>query len=300
MARLSIVIPHLGPAESLERTLVSVLEQGHPDNQIIVAHRGDYDDPYDLGRTEVEFVACDAHASAVDLMNEGLARARGEWLQTLLPGAVVEDSWMVSMKQVLSHASCEAVAPWLVATDLSASHSWSGLDAQPLPRRQFVRGSSRRDACVPTWCGGIYRTATLQAIGGWMNGLSREAAEAELGLLFRRLGWSAVSTDKLRVLAERTTLEGRVGGYQQGQVAGQLACAYAELGGEDQQLASMIARLGHLIGGLAQPSSIAERLGWCLGVADRSLVATVRWRWEQADRGRLALESGKRSLRRAA
>ena len=54
MARLAIVITDGGSIESLESTLVSVLENRPPDCEVLVALAGPYADPYELSG-EVRF-----------------------------------------------------------------------------------------------------------------------------------------------------------------------------------------------------------------------------------------------------
>ena len=54
--QLSIVVPVHGDAAAFESTLISVLENQPAASEVIVAHDGSYDDPFDLGE-EVRFVS---------------------------------------------------------------------------------------------------------------------------------------------------------------------------------------------------------------------------------------------------
>ncbi len=62
--RLSILIPALGIAEELERTLLSVLENRPEDAEVVVVDAFGYDDPYDLGSAEVRLIHSDLAVSA--------------------------------------------------------------------------------------------------------------------------------------------------------------------------------------------------------------------------------------------
>ncbi len=99
MPRLSIIIPTLGDWESLETTLVSVLQNRPPLSEVIVVLNRTYDDPYDL-EGEVRFVEVPGRtpskhrrAGLVELVNTGLAAADSELLHVLSCGMTVGDGW---------------------------------------------------------------------------------------------------------------------------------------------------------------------------------------------------------------
>jgi len=95
-----------------------------------------------------------------------------------------------------------------------------------------------------------------------------------------------VAEPESRMTAPRSVIEGQLGGYQVGSYAGKLAMAYSQLVSNPLASDSFAARIGHLAGGLISPSSVAERLGWVLGLSDRSLVAEIRTRIEEAEANR--------------
>ena len=71
MPRLAIVITAVGSVESVERTLVSVLENRPTDCEVFVALNQPYSDPYDL-KDEVRFVQNDSR-SVCQRINQTLA-----------------------------------------------------------------------------------------------------------------------------------------------------------------------------------------------------------------------------------
>ena len=85
MSRLAIVISAAGNVESLEATLLSVLENKPADCQIIVALNEAYSDPYDL-KDEVRFVTSRAGAGPIECLNRAY-RPHGRRWCTCWPAA---------------------------------------------------------------------------------------------------------------------------------------------------------------------------------------------------------------------
>jgi hypothetical protein len=60
-----------------------------------------------------------------------------------------------------------------------------------------------------------------------------------------------------------------------------LAVAYSQASGQNIVQQSLAAKVSHLAGGLFNPQSVAERIGWVFGLSDRSLVTPVQERFER-------------------
>ena len=88
MPRLAIVIPAVGTAESLEKTLLAVLENRPDDCEIIAVTNFDYADPYDLA-DEVGFVAVRAGADLIACAGAAIALARSAVVHVLAAGCEV-------------------------------------------------------------------------------------------------------------------------------------------------------------------------------------------------------------------
>jgi hypothetical protein len=152
-------------------------------------------------------------------------------------------------------------------------------------------------------CGGFYRRTLLMALGGWFPPTSREVAEVELALAAQALGFRCLAEPNSTLFAEASSVEGQAGGYAMGHAAGRLAMAYSQATGSNLASESLAARIGHLAGCVFSPHSVAERLGWVLGVSDRCWAAAIHERLEEA-RAALAQaaseEQAHMRLRRAA
>lgn len=97
MARVSIVTISFNQAEFLERTILSVLTQDHPDIEYIMVDPGSTDGSRDIierYRSRISQIILQPDKGAADGLNHGFAQATGEILgflnsdDVLLPGAI--------------------------------------------------------------------------------------------------------------------------------------------------------------------------------------------------------------------
>ncbi len=280
--RLSIIVPHIFGEAALETTLLSILENRPQGCELLVAHAGDYTDPYDLDCDEIHLIEAPAGSELIDLVNVAAREASGSVLQTILPGCVVDANWSAPALAWFQDSTIGSVSPSINPLDGKAQ-AYTGLEPQCLPRRAWSQRSRRGDRIVASLCGGFYRRQMIHSLNGWLNSGHREGAEVEMGLAIHALSMRGVAEPESQMSAPRNVIEGQLGGYQLGSYAGKLAMAYSQLVSSPLASDSFAARIGHLAGGLISPSSVAERLGWVLGLSDRSLVAEIRSRIEEAE-----------------
>ena len=280
--RLSIIVPHISDEAALETTLLSILENRPQATELLVVHTGDYKDPYDLGLDEIQFVEVASGSGLLDLINAAAREASGSILQTVLPGCRVDPDWTVPALAWFQDPTIGSVSPLMSNFD-GKVQTYSGLTSQCLPRRSWSHRTRRGEQVVASLCGGFYRRQMIQSLNGWTGDGHREGAEAEMGLAMHALSLRGVAEPESKMSAPRNVIEGQLGGYQLGNYAGKLAMAYSQLVSNPKASGSLASRIGHLASGLISPSSVAERLGWVLGLSDRSLVADVRARIELAE-----------------
>lgn len=280
--RLSIIVPHISDEASLETTILSVLENRPQGSEVLVAHAGDYPDPYELDHDEIRLIEAPSGSELVALVNVAATEACGTILHALLPGCCVEANWTAPAMAWFQDATIGTVSPSVVALGVKNA-TYAGLDPHCLPRRAWCQRIRRGEEAVASMCGGFYRRQTVQALGGWIPLSQREGAEAEMALAMHVLSLRGIAEPESRLTAPKSIIEGQLGGYALGNYAGKLAMAYSQLSPSSHLSNSLAARIGHLAGGLISPTSVAERLGWVLGVADRSLVEDVRERMEHAE-----------------
>ena len=274
MPRLSIIVPHLHDDSGLELTLLSILENRESDFEILIAHNGHYGDPYGLDQDEAIMIESANDASFSEQLNLAVASACSPIVQVLLPGSVVDRGWCDEAVHLMKDKSVAAVCQ--PVGDSTSNEVFLGLSGESLPHRRVTR----LEQCVaaPLLCGGVFRKRMLKNISGWLEPCQREVAEVEFALLASVMDLEIEVVQDISIRAPRKVAVGNEAGYEIGRACGQLACAYASIEGTGIVIDSMARRLGHLAGGLMSPKTVAERLGWVMGIRDRTFVNAIQSR----------------------
>jgi hypothetical protein len=279
--RLSIVVPFAGDESLLHATLLSILENRPTDCEIIVAHDGSYHDPYRLLHDElidIEVLDC---PSTIGLINEAVLAAVAPIVQVLLPGSEIECDWVEEPLSLLD-ADPLISGVMLPSHDDSVDRSFFGFDMTALPRRIELAKPRYRGSATPAINGTFFRRKILRMLDGFLDAPSVENCEIEFGLAMRSLGLEAVIADETELDITACPKAASQTAFARGQVYGRIALAYSKLDSSGVEINSMISRLGHLAGGLMNPSTVAERLGWVMGLTDTKLVRQIRMRIEGA------------------
>lgn len=206
MPRLSIVIPSLGGAEEFEATLASVLQNRPADCEVLVVHRGPYDDPYALAG-EVRFLQADQD-SLVGQMNEALRHASGTVVHFLRCGLETTEGWVEAALGHFVNPEVAAVVPLVLAdvrqTLLAAGIRWTrgGRRQVVADPRVFQPGHDRLRAGIlgPTLLAGFYRREVLCALDGFDHRLGDRLADAEMALALRDLELRVVCEPACRLI----------------------------------------------------------------------------------------------------
>jgi len=287
--RLSIIVPHLHDDSGLELTLLSILESRESDFEIVIAHDGHYRDPYRLDQDEAILIESESGASFTNQLNLAVASACSPIIQVILPGCVVNAHWCDEALHLMSDKSVSAVC--LPVGDIASNEVYVGLSEDSLPHRRVT--PLEQNAVAPLFCGGVFRKGILKNLGGWFEPCQREIAEVEFALLATVMEIEIQVAREVTIKAPKRVAAGQEAGYEIGRACGQLACAYAAIEESGVVIDSLARRLGHLAGGLMSPKTVAERLGWVMGIRDRSYVRSIQSRLESAS---AALEAGCRTI----
>ncbi|AMV30996.1 hypothetical protein VN12_02695 [Pirellula sp. SH-Sr6A] len=272
MLRLSIIVPFLDDHAKLESTLLSLLENRNSDLEILVVHNGNYDDPYDLGADEVVLIQAPTSFGHSESLNLAIATASAPTVQILLPGMRVQKDWYQPALAKLGRENWDAVAS---PCSVEQTHQVIfGLDRTALPHRRLATRISNQ--AVPLLAGTLFRKNVLLLIGGLCPQLGREGAEVELQLLMDAMDLQTTIVSEALIQGPQRVVAGMDIGFEMGKICGQIACAYGAVEGSGVEVDSLAKQLGHLAGGLMNPKSVAERLGWVMGIRDRSLESFIR------------------------
>ncbi|MCY2983155.1 MAG: glycosyltransferase family 2 protein [Planctomycetota bacterium] len=278
MPRLSIIVPHLHDDSGLELTLLSILENRESDFEVLLAHDGRYNDPYGLDQDELILIESEQGASFSQQLNLAVASACSPIVQVLLPGSVVDAHWCEEALHLLQDRTVSAVCQPI--GDSATKQLYLGLSGESLPHRRVT--DSADVVAAPLLCGGVFRKRILKSIGGWLEPCTREVAEVEFALLGSAMDFEIEAAEEVTIQAPKRVAAGQESGYEIGRACGQLACAYSSIEESGVVIDSLARRLGHLAGGLMSPKTVAERLGWVMGIRDRTFVRSVQSRLELA------------------
>jgi hypothetical protein len=138
----------------------------------------------------------------------------------------------------------------------------------------------------PLLAGTMIRRTTLLSIGGWNEKIASDLIDFELCLMTSVLNLNIGVVADVQLACQEPTAHA-LSPYESGKAIGMLASAYSLVEGSKLTVEPLGRRLGALATGLMNPKLAAERLGWVLGVRDRSLVRFIAERVELA-RARLS------------
>ncbi len=277
MPRLSLIVPFQCDSQALENTLVSVLELRSPDDELLIVHRGEYQDPYGLQGNEAMVLETPASTSLAEQLNIAVQNATGDVLQVVLPGTVLEHDWCVDALAAFDELDVDMIA--LGVSGSGANSLQYGFEADLIPQRRATGEASK--IAGPLLAGTMIRRSAIECLGGWNTKIPGDLIDFELCLMAKLLGLqvgvvegSSVTCDESRSMV--------LSHYELGRSIGQLACAFSEISDSAIVIEPLVRRLGHLASGLVSPKLAAERLGWVLGVRDRSWSGAIGKRVESA------------------
>ncbi|MFZ4468948.1 MAG: glycosyltransferase family 2 protein [Pirellula sp.] len=277
MPRLSLIVPFQCDSQALENTLVSVLELRSPDDELLIVHRGEYQDPYGLQGNEAKVLETPASTSLAEQLNIAVQNATGDVLQVVLPGTVLEHDWCVDALAAFDELDVDMIA--LGVSGSGANSLQYGFEADLIPQRLATGEASK--IAGPLLAGTMIRRSAIECLGGWNTKIPGDLIDFELCLMAKLLGiqvgvveGSSVTCDESRSMV--------LSHYELGRSIGQLACAFSEISDSAIVIEPLVRRLGHLASGLVSPKLAAERLGWVLGVRDRSWSGAIGKRVESA------------------
>lgn len=183
----------------LESTLVSVLQSRPHDCEIIVVHRGVYDDPYRL-QGEVQFINMDARQGLADSINLALGRATGAAFHTLACGVEVQEGWCESPLEWLADENIGSVTPVLLRSS-EAGEATEQVDSLGVgvtlwqDRFDLAHGDRfeprrlrRQRPLGPSIKAGFYRRDVLESIGGFDASMIPQLIDLDVAMLLHRKG----------------------------------------------------------------------------------------------------------------
>ena len=210
MSRLAIVIPAVNGVDSLESTLVSVLENRPADCQVIVAANFAYDDPYDLSG-EVQFLAAPDRTNFVGCANLAIDATSAPIVHLLAAGCTVSEGWADVVLKRFDDPRVAAVAPLVLdATEhdrvlaIGLEYGAAGVRRQRGGKLNRVRAAGSKVVFGACGFAGFFRSSALAAVGGLPDQTGSTLADVELAYALNRIGYQAVCEPAAEVYSSRT------------------------------------------------------------------------------------------------
>jgi hypothetical protein len=262
--RLSIIIAHHSD-QRLEATLLSVLENRPAGSEVIVAHDGAYQDPYQLS-DEVVFVQTPPNASTLAKLNEALCAACAPAIHVLLDGVTVPAGWCEGPLQLLSDPTVGAVSP-LVASAERPQRLYAGLAADRLTGRAVQKYSpaAHDQVAGPILAAGFYSRKALLALGGWCDAVPVAVADVELSLNLAARELDLELDETSTVLAPDSLIAPRLDAAA---TAGLASIAAAHGLATPGFSSAVSGGVGRLLATLHNPAGWASAAAWSRGLLD--------------------------------
>ena len=277
MPRAACIIPALYSTESLETTLVSVLERRNDDCEVIVVLRAAYDDPYQL-QGEVQFLQAPPGSSLVACLNVGLAAATAPVVHFLASGWQAGDGWMDAALARFDDPGIAAVAPAIFDAADRQRLLTSGVGYNRGGKRSICRAPDSGDSLWtadiigPMLLAAFYRKSALDALAGVPSAVGDSLADIDIALSLVHAGWQTVSEPNCSVfaLSNEVIETSASNGYAAGLNAERLFWRHA---GELGRVSSMAAHMGTVAGDFFTRGPLsklpAQLLGRAVAIANR-------------------------------
>lgn len=206
MPRLAVVISAVGTIESLEGTMVSVLENRPADCEILVALNQPYQDPYAL-QGEVRFIKHDVAATPVERIQRALAGTRAPFVHLLSSGCEVTEGWCDAALARFGDRQVASVAPLVTHQNDSRTVFAAGIGYRASGQRTLIGHGQPLSAGAsslmigPAGFAAFYRKAAIDFVGGLSTQLGMQHADVDLALTLRHAGFISVLEAGSRVVA---------------------------------------------------------------------------------------------------
>lgn len=201
MPRLSIIIPLRSHSEDFETTLVSVLENRPDDCEVIVAHDGNYQDPFDLG-DEVCF-AIGSDCSLLNLVRAGSEIATSPIVHVLADGFQAIAGWTDSIAETFADRSVACVSPLVCDIDdsnLILAAGWTS-NAMRL-RRPIASGATAVGRLEAARINGLFLAASFWQIGALRQCLKATSVTTTVDFEAVCARWIQQADKQIQIAAE--------------------------------------------------------------------------------------------------
>lgn len=201
---ISVIIVNHNRKDLLRNCLHSLLQQHGIAFEIVVVDNGSQDGSAEMIKREfpgcsipIQVIRNEDNRGFCAANNQGIAKARGEFLALLNNDAEAEPGWLATLRQAFQQPDVGMAASKILVYDDPSRIDKVGhviyLDGQNRGRGfgETDHGQYDRieEVLWPDGCAAMYRRAMIEEIGGFDEDFFAYADDAELGLRARIAGW---------------------------------------------------------------------------------------------------------------
>jgi GT2 family glycosyltransferase len=201
---ISVIIVNHNRKDLLRNCLHSLLQQHGIAFEIVVVDNGSQDGSAEMIKREfpgcaipIQVIRNQDNRGFCAANNQGIAKARGEFLALLNNDAEAEPGWLATLRQAFQQPDVGMAASKILVYDDPSRIDKVGhviyLDGQNRGRGfgETDHGQYDRieEVLWPDGCAAMYRRAMIEEIGGFDEDFFAYADDAELGLRARIAGW---------------------------------------------------------------------------------------------------------------
>jgi GT2 family glycosyltransferase len=217
---ISVVVVNWNRKDLLRACLLSLGRQTGVPFEIIVVDNGSTDGSADLAENEfgARVVRNAENRGFCAANNQGIARAKGDFIALLNNDAEAEPGWLAALHDACSRApdvgmAASKVLVWeepgridKVGHLIFPDGQNRGRGSGTLDQGQFEK---EEEVLWPDGCAAMYRKSMLDQIGGFDEDFFAYGDDAELGLRARIAGWKCIYTPRAVVRHHRGATMGK-------------------------------------------------------------------------------------------
>lgn len=251
--RVSIIVPVGSDVTRFESTLISVLENQPAGCEIIVAHDGSYNDPFELC-DEVQFTTAPSK-SLVDLVASGTAEARGRFVHVIGEGIQATNGWLDSGLENFEHFDAGCVAPVIRHTSSKNIVAAGWHDTSDRLCNSACQGKASTNT-APKRVGAylqasFWRRELLRSVTSACQLQDTLAASYTYQHLIRKAGWKCELAKGCQLFCDDASLVSDQPSFARGQQLGAIRSCFENAGSASSAV----------ISNLLRPSNWTETLG---------------------------------------
>ena len=243
---------------AFEETLASVLANRPAGCEILVAHDGSYDDPFEIGQ-EVRFVVTPSHTT-IDAIAAGADAAKARFVHILAPGFTAVDEWTDAAMARFDKHDVAVVAPVVLGKNDNrvVAAGWSDSSfrlCQPVAENETTISRQAAASIIGAYLqASFWRRDVLQSLTQAFDAPTVSEATYAYTHLVNQAGWRCVLAEDSVLTSNQRVADWDISTYKRGRHLRAIRKAVTR---REKAMPLIL----NLVRAILRPSSIFETLG---------------------------------------